>query len=489
MEYALTVGKLSMHSIQPSVAERGMPWSKSILLYVGLATSFLILSGLSGRMETQIEIDTKSYLEAPTSSLKLMLQDFRTPGYPLFLDLMESLGSLDWVPWIHGAIWLAAVGCLLATMNLWGIDRYALLAVAIALGNHPFLHFWSRVVISDTLAMSTALMATAAMMESLRRRQSGWTGGWLWTVACLTSMTILIRPAFLFLLVLWPLGMAWWRWTNDREPLRRAVGDAGKLAALCWSPLLLYSLMRWIVVGHFGLVSFGGYNVIGIAGQFMEEKDLQHLPAELQATAKEILVQRDRHPMFLRNHDDRFSQMMERYNPMIWEVTFPIYQKKQLSRLASNQQLTTLSQALIRRHWRDYLWWLAFNARHGIRGTAMQVGANPGIRLLLTLGIVLIAWRSLPTSLSDRFPPGDASPGLQYQKSSTGLRLLFWISLGMLLGNVMLVILVEPAIERYMAVSSVLPSAWLAVAIQRFLLDMTPLRPTEPPQENSPKTS
>jgi hypothetical protein len=59
----------------------------------------------------------------------------------------------------------------------------------------------------------------------------------------------------------------------------------------------------------------------------------------------------------------------------------------------------------------------------------------------------------------------------------------------MLLGNILLVILVEPTIERYMAVSSVLPSAWLAVAIQRFLLDMTPLRPTEPPQENSPKTS
>ncbi|MFM8327838.1 MAG: hypothetical protein ACKN9U_23500, partial [Pirellulaceae bacterium] len=58
--------------------------------------------------------------------------------------------------------------------------------------------------------------------------------------------------------------------------------------------------------------------------------------------------------------------------------------------------------------------------------------------------------------------------------SATGLRLLFWISLGMLLGNVLLVILVEPTIERYMAVSTVLPSAWLAVAIQRFLLDIVP---------------
>jgi hypothetical protein len=478
-----------MPSIQQPVAERGKPWSKSILLYVGLASSFLILSGLGGRLETDVVLDTKSYLEAPTSSLELMLQDFRTPGYPLFLDLVESFGSLDWVPWIHGTIWLAAVGCLLASMSLWGMDRYALLAVAIALGNHPFLHFWSRMIISDTLAMSIALMSTAAMMESLRRKQSGWTGGWLWAVACLTFATILIRPAFLFLLVLWPLVIAWWRWTHDREPLRRAIGDSVKLAVLCWSPLLLYSLMRWMVVGHFGLVSFGGYNVIGIAGQFMEEKDLQQLPAELQGTAKELLVQRDLHPSFLQKDADRFSLMLNRYNPMIWEVASPIYQKKQLSRLASNQQLATLSRALIRIHWRDYLWWLAINARHGIRGTAMLMGTNPGIRLLLTLGIVLIAWRSLPTSLSERFPPGDASPGLRYQKSSTGLRLLFWISLGMLLGNVMLVILVEPAIERYMAVSSVLTSAWLAVAIQRFLLDIAPIRPTESTQENSPKTS
>jgi hypothetical protein len=104
----------------------------------------------------------------------------------------------------------------------------------------------------------------------------------------------------------------------------------------------------------------------------------------------------------------------------------------------------------------------------------MQVGANPGIRLLLMLGIVMIAWRSLPTSLTHRCSPDDASSEFRYQPSSTGLRLLFWLSLGMLLGNVMLVILVEPAIERYMAVSSVLPSAWLAVAIQRFLVDISP---------------
>jgi hypothetical protein len=325
--------------------------------------------------------------------------------------------------------------------------------------------------------MSTALMSTAVMIEALRRRQAGWTSGWLWALGCLTFATILIRPAFLFLLVLWPLVIAWWRWTNDRETLRRAIKDAAKLAVLCWSPLLVYSLMRWVVVGHFGLVSFGGYNVIGIAGQFMEEKDLQRLPADLQETAKEILVRRDLHPTFLRNDDDRFSLMLDRYNPMIWEVTSPIYEKKQLSRLTTNQQLTTLSRALIRMHWKDYLWWLALNARHGIRGTAMQVGANPGIRLLLALGIAMIAWRSLPTSRNDRYSLGDAASRFRYQPSSTGLRLLFWVSLGMLLGNVMLVILVEPAIERYMAVSSVLPSAWLAVAIQRFLFDIAPSSP------------
>ena len=463
-----------MHSNQPPVSERRMPWGRSALQYIGLATSFLILSGLGGRMEKHIDLDTKSYMEAPTSSLRLMLEDFRTPGYPLFLDLLESLGCVDWVPWIHGVIWLVAVGCLLATLNQWGIDRYALFAIAIALGNHPFLHFWSRVVMSDTLAMSAALTSTAAMIEALRRRQAGWKAGWFWTLAFLTFATILIRPAFLFLLVLWPLVIAWWRWTNDRETLRRAIGDAAKLAVLCWSPLLLYSLMRWIVVGHFGLVSFGGYNVIGIAGQFLEEEDLQRIPADLQETAKEILIQRDLHPSFQRNDDDRFSLMLDRYNPMIWEVTSPIYEKKQLSRLTTNQQLTTLSRALIRMHWKDYLWWLAFNARHGIRGTAMQVGANPGIRLLLALGIAMIAWRSLPTSLPFRCSSEDSSAGFPCQPSSTGLRLLFWISLGMLAGNVMLVILVEPAIERYMAVSSVLPSAWLAVAIQRFLFDISP---------------
>jgi hypothetical protein len=433
---------------------------------------FLAISGIAGRMEVQTELDTARYLNAPTHSLTLMLEDMRTPGYPLFLDMIESTGGLQITPWVQGGIWLCSVGAFMAALAAWRIRPVSLAAVAIGLINHQFLHYWARLVLSDSQAMSLAMIATACCMESLRGARTSWRDPWLWLTVIFTFAAILTRPAFLFLLVLWPLVFGWWRWSEERRTLLASLAEAIQVAVQCCVPLVLYSTMRWALVGHFGLVSFGGYNIIGITGQFLQTEDIPMLSPDLQETAQEILKRRDQSAIYALQQGDRFWDMLERFNPMVWQIAAPIFEEKGISTLETNRQLTRLSRQLIGLHWQEYAWWLLANGRHGMRLTAMLVGASPGLRLLIAIGIAWVAWCYLPLNRLRKEPAAIRAEINSY--SGKGMRLLLWMAIGMVCGNVLLVILVEPTIERYMAVSSVLPTALAALAVEKFFRDIDP---------------
>ncbi|MFN9978053.1 MAG: hypothetical protein ACK58T_49910, partial [Phycisphaerae bacterium] len=69
-----------------------------------------------------------------------------------------------------------------------------------------------------------------------------------------------------------------------------AVLIAGAIVSL---PMIGYSMLRYSVTGHFGVVSFGGYNVAGIAGQFLVKDDIPLLSPDLQQMATEAIERRD----------------------------------------------------------------------------------------------------------------------------------------------------------------------------------------------------
>ena len=64
------------------------------------------------------------------------------------------------------------------------------------------------------------------------------------------------------------------------------------LCSIAIVPFLLFCFLRWVVVGHFGLVSFGGMNIIGIAGQFLTEDMIPKLPETVQPLAVRVLATR-----------------------------------------------------------------------------------------------------------------------------------------------------------------------------------------------------
>ena len=104
-----------------------------------------------------------------------------------------------------------------------------------------------------------------------------------------------VRPAYLFLIPLAPcLGIGFaFLWSKGRGgPLVWKAILAGLLAAATL-PFLAFSLWRWEMVGDFGLVSFAGYNLSGLAVELL---DVPMIDGELseasQPLARVILAER-----------------------------------------------------------------------------------------------------------------------------------------------------------------------------------------------------
>ena len=137
--------------------------------------------------------------------------------------------------------------------------------------------------------------------------------------------------------------------------------DVGRRRLL---PFLTFCSLRLAVVGHFGLVSFGGWNVAGIAVEMLDRPLINaHVPEDLRATALDILDTRDRarrrHGLTGAFREGRIfvDDLNENYNVNVWEVTSPVFYGRypdantaegKLCCTAINQDLTRLSLSVIR---------------------------------------------------------------------------------------------------------------------------------------------
>ena len=143
---------------------------------------------------------------------------------------------------------------------------------------------------------------------------------------------------------LWPLlafclDLFVWRRDTSRWAL---LGKAVWLGAGLAAPLVAVCALRWAVVGHFGFVSFGGYNIIGIAGQLLDEELVRELPAGNRQLAEEVLRAREQYPGFERPAD--FLAMERMYNVTVWDVSVPVARRLYAGdTVAVNRELRDLS--------------------------------------------------------------------------------------------------------------------------------------------------
>jgi hypothetical protein len=246
------------------------------------------------------------------------------------------------------------------------------------------------------------------------------------------------------------------------------------LAALVLAPLLAWCSLRLAVVGHFGVVSFTGYNLIGLTASMLDGPLAARLPPSDRVLAGQILEWRRERGWRPVRAGSTLSKWRRPFNANSLEAgraaralaegdlptTVPRARRRALVNVEADRRLTRLSLAVLRARPEVYLAWL----RLGWRSSLAATGADPWVWVpALLLAASLVGAAGLDRSRRVRAMPAEAGrlgPG----RPAWGLLLA---SLGYFLAALGLVLLVEVPYARYLAAAELLlPGALAATAVE-----------------------
>lgn len=368
----------------------GLAWLL-LLVQMGVVAGWL---GWTGKLRPQLVPDSPGYVDFPWHSPRQALGHLRTPAYPAFLKATAFLGAdQKGVPAAQMLLYFAAAAALFSALRQGTGATGVSLAAASGLLYANILQGYVSTVATDTLAAAAGIAACALTIRFVSRPSFFSAVG----IAAAASAGWLVRPAYLFLVVLCPL-LAWLIGRARREGLPRAPGRIGlalRVLVLTAGPLLAYCGVRSAVVGQFGVVSFGGYNLVGISGQFLTPADLDRLPADVRPIAETVLDQQASSTKPVSPYDGEpplhYLRLETRYDHTIWNEFQPAAERVVgVEPAAINPRLKTLGATLVRNHPRDYAVWLVKATRQGAKKLAWDFLDNPvGLVTSLLLAAVL----------------------------------------------------------------------------------------------------
>jgi hypothetical protein len=197
------------------------------------------------------------------------------------------------LPQVQILFFVASAVFLYPALTIYGFSRWGAFVACSALLYQRTLWDLATGTYSDLPALSLAVIAISCLLKITARK--GGIGSWAGLVVS-TFLAYQMRPAYLFLIGLMPvLGVILLIVQEPRaqEPRRwQKVLTALLVASIM--PFVAFASLRWAVVGHFGLVSFGALNLTGITTQFMTKEMVEKFDADLQPLALAIIESRDR---------------------------------------------------------------------------------------------------------------------------------------------------------------------------------------------------
>lgn len=425
----------------------------------------LILIGAGGLLTLRTSPDSASYVEASELPLGEMLRGIRTIGYPLILRTVRPFSpDFGIMPLVHLGLHFLAVFAFDFGLRRFGASPWQAFAAASGLLYTIINDAAVSQLLTDCTGMAAAAVAISFLLwvSASPKQALPWIGLTV-GVAC----TYHVRPAYLFLIPLVPcLGLVLLRIRTGSkgEPfpwLKHGLG----LCCVSIVPYLAFCLLRLAVVGHFGLVSFAGANLIGITADMLDREAVAaRLPDEWRPLAAEIARTRSEQgiesPFRSRGIDMR--RWLSNYPKNVWEVGYPA-----ASRLYGddpvvvNRKLVEFSRAVILAGKKTYLRFLAYNLRDGLgkflqRGWVLQ--AFGAIAVFLFTVRVLLCPRRLP-ELNRR----DDLPASSLMVTLLLLGLMFAFSKMLLVG------LVEVFVPRYVYAAGLFLPPIFALVIYREL--------------------
>jgi hypothetical protein len=232
----------------------------------------------------------------------------------------------------------------------------------------------------------------------------------LWIALTLAVFTAyLVRPTYVFLVALIPVMGVVLRLALENRRLARSLFMGLGLLAATALPFLSFSTLRWVLVGDFGLVSFGGYNLIGVTASLLDQ-DLVDELSRNQALAEDILRDREGRnwsPMPLGGDTGIWYSQ---HNPNVWRIS-AVHAARRLQvdgpsddpgdlvtphpSMAVNRVFKQLSWDIIRKKPLHYAHWVRYTLAQTLTRTTEEPGVRwPAILIAVSLPVALFLRRA-----------------------------------------------------------------------------------------------
>jgi len=255
-----------------------------------LLAAVLIAAGLTltGQMRPWITHDTPGWLEA--CSPPGCWSGPRTPLYGWLAYIATAGGRwIGVLPWLQFAAMAAAAGWLMRGMEKVGASKRAAIAIGLALLVSNVVVLWGRAILPELFADAAMVAAFGCtLMLAADRSQAAIRLSivvLLLAAGALSGVAYLLKPGLLFTPLFLPVLLL------VLAPRRRL--DAAALLIACMLPFLLVSSWRLSTLGNFNIVSFGGFQMSGMAGLMLTPDIAARLPDDLREAADDIIARRD----------------------------------------------------------------------------------------------------------------------------------------------------------------------------------------------------
>jgi hypothetical protein len=418
--------------------------------------------------------DSQSYIRAAHLSLIEGLSLYRTLGYPLLLKAVDWL-SLDYnfVYFIQLLFLGISLGCLFWSFVSLGLGPFTsmiLSSLPLYLTPNQWPTVWDMVQAIEPDSMGMSFLIVSACLVVILTKSTKLS---LW-VALGISVTVAyhLKPIYLFLVFSVPLSGFLLNLILNRSTFSIAARYSSWLLLLTLIPFISFSMLRKITVGHFGLVSFGAFNLSGVTAQLLTEDMLPSLPDTIRPLASQIINQRNRPVKWLsplagsnqpwvspRRADSAlidFERLSNQYNSTANVIVGKALVKAGYSirtNAEANSIISEFNRAILKTSWKSYLHWVL----SGFAFAWLYVIKANGIFLVvsLTLWGFLIALNRLATGKLSLIP----------QEETRTFACILSLALLTFLPNVFVMCMSGVPIPRYLN-----PAGFFLIYIPSFLV-------------------
>ncbi|MEO5347443.1 MAG: hypothetical protein H7834_13860 [Magnetococcus sp. YQC-9] len=300
-----------------------------------------------------------------------------------WIELLSSIRTIGYLLYLRGHYWLFGNYDAVATVQFlthqsatillyFALVRFGFPAAGALCAVLPiiFSKFFFDKVGTDSFALSFALITVSLLFLIHSKPQKHTPFLWMLLTFC-TALTYQIRPSYLPYIIivpvmgvfLWVIQCHWEKIGIDRSQMMRKIKY---YTAITVAPFLIFCLIRLVTVGHFGLVSFGGYNLSGLTTPLLSQETLAKLSPETRPLAEAILHRIGQNPprfdkkvtegnRRILGYRIHVSEIYHHYNEYVWRISIPAAQYLYNNdKVKMNAMLSKLSWQIITIHPGEY---------------------------------------------------------------------------------------------------------------------------------------